>query len=112
MVLSLVSGTMTINTSYTEELHQPASTTRKLAMSFNGGGQGKSGDYTITTNLALLHLIIQVELSIVVMYQDLLLVQIFKLMIFQQLIQEEIIHLSHGIKAHRQVVLTMFINQL
>ena len=43
-------GTMTISTSYTEELHQPASTTRKLAMSFNGGGQGKSGDYSITTN--------------------------------------------------------------
>ena len=43
-------GTMTISTSYTEELHQPASTTRKLALSFNGGGQGKSGDYTISNN--------------------------------------------------------------
>ena len=47
--ISQASGTMTINTSYSEELH-PASTTRKLAMSFNGGGQGKSGDYSITTN--------------------------------------------------------------
>ena len=33
--ISQASGTMTINTSYSEELHQPASTTRKLAMSFN-----------------------------------------------------------------------------
>ena len=41
---------MTINTSYTEELHQPASTTRKLALSFNSGGMGKSGDYTISNN--------------------------------------------------------------
>jgi len=48
--INQASGTMTINTSYEEELHQPASTTRKLAMSFNGGGQGKSGDYTITNN--------------------------------------------------------------
>ena len=48
--ISQASGTMTISTSYTEELHQPASTTRKLALSFNGGGQGKSGDYTISNN--------------------------------------------------------------
>ena len=80
---------MTINTSYSEELHQPASTTRKLAMSFNG--VDKVNQVIIVLQpMALLHSIIQVELSIVVMYQiDLLLVQIFKLVIFQQLIQKK-----------------------
>ena len=38
-------GTMTISTSYTEELHQPSGTTRLLALSFNGGGMGKSGSW-------------------------------------------------------------------
>tara|TARA_B100000900_G_scaffold415969_1_gene448212 strand:- start:820 stop:2073 length:1254 start_codon:yes stop_codon:yes gene_type:complete len=38
-------GTMTINASYTEELHQPSGTTRLLALSFNGGSMGKSGSW-------------------------------------------------------------------
>ena len=42
-------GTMTINTSYTEELHQPSGTTRLLALSFNGGGLGKSGSWNTPT---------------------------------------------------------------
>lgn len=43
-------GTMTINTSYTEELHQPSGTTRKLAISYNGGALGASGDYSVETS--------------------------------------------------------------
>ena len=42
-------GTMTISTSYTEELHQPSGTTRLLALSFNSGGLGKSGSWGTPT---------------------------------------------------------------
>jgi hypothetical protein len=39
----------TVNTSYTEELHQPSGTTRLLALSFNSGGLGKSGSWGTPT---------------------------------------------------------------
>jgi hypothetical protein len=42
-------GTMTISTSYTEELHQPSGTTRLLALSFNSGGLGKTGSWNTPT---------------------------------------------------------------
>ena len=45
-VLDIVTFTL----GYKEEVFQPAGTTRKLAMTFNGGAQGKTGDYTVTTN--------------------------------------------------------------
>jgi len=45
-ILDVVTFTLT----YTEEVYQPAGTTRKLAMTFNGGTQGKTGDYSVTTN--------------------------------------------------------------
>ena len=109
--ISQASGTMTINTSYSEELHQPASTTRKLAMSFNGGGQGKSGDYSITTNGSPTFNNSGGTLNSGYV-SGFTTSTNFQIDDFQQLIQEEIIHLSHGIKAHRQAVLTMFINQL
>ena len=41
---------VTFTLSYKEEVFQPAGTTRKLAMTFNGGTQGKTGDYSVTTN--------------------------------------------------------------
>ena len=60
-------------------------------MSFNGGGQGKSGDYTISNNGTLTYNTSGGTLnSGYASY--LLLVQIYKSMIFQDLIQEEIIH--------------------
>ncbi len=43
--ISQASATMTINTNYSEELHQPSGTTRLLALSFNGGSMGKSGSW-------------------------------------------------------------------
>ena len=43
--ISQASSTMTINTSYTEELHQPSGTTRLLGLSFNSGGLGKTGSW-------------------------------------------------------------------
>ena len=45
-ILDVVTFTLT----YTEEVYQPLGTTRKLAMTFNGGTQGKTGDYTVSTN--------------------------------------------------------------
>lgn len=48
--INQASGTMTINTQYFEELHQPSGTTRKLAISYNGGALGASGDYTVETS--------------------------------------------------------------
>ena len=47
--INQASGTMTINTSYSEELHQPSGTTRLLALSFNSGGLGKSGSWGTPT---------------------------------------------------------------
>ena len=47
--INQASGTMTINTSYSEELHQPSSTTRLLGMTFNSGGLGKTGSWNTPT---------------------------------------------------------------
>ena len=41
---------VTFTLGYKEEVFQPLGTTRKLAMTFNGGAQGKTGDYSVTTN--------------------------------------------------------------
>lgn len=38
-----------VSASYTEELHQPSSTTRLLGLSFNSGGLGKTGSWNTPT---------------------------------------------------------------
>ena len=47
--INQASGTMTISTSYSEELHQPSGTTRLLGMTFNSGGLGKTGSWNTPT---------------------------------------------------------------